>query len=260
MANAFTYNSLDFSTYGLTVLRFLPFFSSANVRATNLTLADGSVSAPTKYGTRIFSVPCVVKGTSFTNLKSNLDSIALGLSQREEQQLIFDIMSDRYWLAKPLGLPDVDILGSSVAKLDIDFVATDPHAYDVTPTTENTGSIPGAIAFNVGGTIEAYPVITIVSDGACLSLVVENEAVDKRLEWIAPSGGELASTDQVEIDCRPRFQTFSTKLVTESEDSFTVRMEGVNGLFPQLSPNVENTLTFTTIGGTFTIVWNDRYQ
>ncbi len=261
MANSFTFNSLDFSTYGLTVLKpFFPFFSFANVRAVNLTIGDGSVSPPTKYSSRIFSVPCVVKGTSFTDLKDKMDSIALGLSQREEQQIIFDIINDRYWLVKPLGLPDLEVLGSSVAGLDIDFVATDPHAYDITENTEDTGTLPDAITFNVGGTIEAYPVITIVCTGACSSFTVENEALNMRLEWVAPSGMELASTDEVQINCNPTFQTFATKLVTSGEDSFTVRLEGVNGVFPQLSPGASNTLSFTTIIGTFTIVWNDRYQ
>lgn len=262
MANSLTFDGVDFTAYGITVLKpFFPFFSSIDASAIRLSIGDGSVSPPSKYNSRIFSVPCIVLGTSHANLLTKLDSIALNLGHREEANLSFDLLPGRYWVAKPVGLPSVSSLGSMVAELTLNFAAVDPHAYDDTENTVNSGTLPAGITVATGGTIESYPVIeATIATAPVESLVIGNDATSQWLSWVSPSSGDdLAVGDKIQIDCRPEFQTFSIWRVADS--AFSVNMEGVSGIFPQLVPNTSNTITFTTITATvFSIVWRDRYQ
>ena len=267
MANeeSFSFNGTDFSTFGVTMVRpFLPWLSPAAIRYSPLTMGDGGITATSDYGPRVFTIPCVIHADSFADLSSKLDAMAKVLSQREDQQLIFDMVPGRYWLAKPAGLPDLASLSHNIVDFEIVFFASDPHAYAVTGGTSGSISIPpGSPTVTPGGTIETYPIITVLVNATVSTFVIENDALDQRIEWISPSAGEnLIAGDSVQIDCRPRFQTVAFKRAAIEVDFFNVVMNGVNGRFLQLTPSATNTITFTNITSSSgaTITWTDRYQ
>lgn len=259
MANSLTFNDIDLIAYGVTVLSpFLPYFSEAQAPLVNLALSDGGVSSLSRYAARVFVVPCIVKGAGFADLKSKLDSIASVLSQRDLQTLSFDMVSGRHWLAKVSGDVGVTSLGSSVARISIPFIIPDPHAHADTETVVDTGDIPGTIVCTPGGTIETHPIIFVKVNSTHPFFLIANDSLDERLEWTSP-GVDLVSGDEFTLDCRPRYQTLSIKRVADAES--TVQMEGVEGIFPQLSPGVGNDIIFYSISASeFSITWNDRYQ
>lgn len=262
MADSLSFNSIDLANYGVTVLApFMPIFSVASAPLVSLALSDGGVSSPNRYPAKAMSVPCIVKGAGYADLLSKLDSISKILGERDLVPLSFDHISDRYWMSKIAGEIEPNILGSSVAQLNLPFLSPDPHAFATSETTIDSGSVPGTVAVTPGGTVETYPIITVVVNAACTGFSIANDTLGESIEWTSPNSPDtdLVSGDIIILDCRKWYKTFSIQRVAEAEP--TIIMNGIEGIFPQMSPGISNDIVFTTISGSsFSIVFNDRYQ
>jgi predicted phage tail component-like protein len=235
--------------------------------AVQLGQGDGDVAGLSRYGPRSIVLDLAVRASSPADLKSKLSSAAAALGSKGDQRLILDESTDRYWMARPAGDVDWNQALSRVGVFSLAFVAGDPLGFAVTGSSAS-GSGPGVgssvgIDCVVGGEEDTFPVITLTFTGACSGWALENEARDERLAWIAP-GAALASGDVVRVESAPRQDDTGlggrvVRIKRSGDPDYSVEMDGVEGLFPELTGAITNSITVHDVPGSVLIEWRNRF-
>lgn len=268
MATAFHFDGTDMSgsTYGCVLERDAwEILAAPQVYVQSVAQAYGGVGRHGGFGSRNFSLPVVVIGTSRSDLLTKLDSIKTKLNPAQgEKQLKFDTFGDRYWNAILSGPIKQEFLGLVAARLALEFIAPDSRAYSTTTRSSPDFSIttnPQTMTVESGPTVVAGTadadcvwIIKNTSGGAVTSLTLNNTTKNEGVTW----AGTLGNNEWLRI-------TTSTGLVEKSTDSganWTNVMGNITGSFvlPTLKAGVANSMTLTGIGtATVTLTYTARY-
>lgn len=244
MADSFSFNTVDLSTYGLKLRSYETPFTQETPSAQMLDKAVGlqSLRRPIP-----FSLDIVVSAADKATLLSYLDSIKSTLNEREDCKLTLDSFTDRYWMVRFINMRG-EIRTARAWEGTIDFVANDPAAYDNTQTSSDytVDEDPETCVETVGGTEKVRPLYTLTCDSTLsdTTVIITNTATGEAIEWT----GDLVDTDVLEINA----EEFTVKL-NDVDD-----MTEVDGQFPQLLTG-SNTLTVEGFSGSFNIKYRKRY-
>lgn len=263
MALSMHYNGTDLSgaSYGLTVLETeAPFMAKPQVDVQGVAQWFGGISRSPGFDALTIPVPCVVSGSSASDLLTKLDALRLVLNPRNGQKTLkFDYMSNRYWYAVLANPGDLSAVGVSWKKFNLVFVAGDSRAYSTsdraTPDfTINTN--PYTMTETPAGTATADPIWIIknTSGGTVTSLTLNNTTTVESVTWV----GSLANGDWLKVDI-PRGVIEKS---TDSGANYTDSMSGVSGSFilPTLKPSVVNSITLTGFSAaTVVLTYTARY-
>jgi predicted phage tail component-like protein len=251
MANSLSFGGTALSTYGLYVTSDDAYISSQLIETSQL--QDKAFASSPKKEARTITLDVCVKGSSLSDLISNIDSLKrvlmLGVTAEE---LILDILPSRYFNALCSGFaPKIDTTTTMSGTLS--FLCADPRAYAVTPTSSdfNIDADPKTITETPGGSAYIQPVWTLTA-GETLTdaeIILKNETTDETF---------TITLSMVDEDV----------LVINSQ-TFEVELNGVNviadmadaAVFPRLSPGIANTITVTGFSttGTLNISYRDTY-
>jgi len=246
LANSLSFGGTALSTYGLAVTSH---GLAVAQDATAIRIQDKAFAWRSSLAPEIISLGVDVKAGSLATLKSYLDSIKTILNTREDAQLILDMFSDRYWLARFESL-NGNLNGRVGWSGNLIFIAHDPLAYSTSETdhSHNIDADPDTVVETAGGTANAEPVYTLTAGEAlgAVEITLENLTTGLSLTW----SGTLADADKLIIDV-------ANWLVTLND---TPDMSTVTGRFPYLKPGA-NSIKVTNFSdsGTLDIVYRARY-
>jgi len=247
MANSLTFNSIDLSTYGLTITQAgnnQTLFSRALTQMDTRAFASKGKREALKIETNFLII-----GTSLSDTQSKLATIKRILSSAETAQLVFDILPDVYYNTS-LEAIDGQILTPYGISGTISFICADPYGYSTTETdqTDNITTDPTAVTVTVGGSAKTLPVFTLTA-GESLSgpISVKNNDTGEELVW----DSSMVDTDELEIDTEHWIV----------KKNGTASMTDVSGQFPRLLPGQDNHIVVTGFGttGTLQTVFRSRF-
>jgi hypothetical protein len=250
MAFSFTFNSIDMSSYGLTVTGHeVPIAMEADA----VQLPERSYAFPSKRGEVQIVLNVSVIATAAATLLTYMDTIRQALSIRTDANLLLTRYTDRYWVCR-----FVSLNGSYVSSLlwqgTMVFACHDPLAYGVTEHTDHTYSInasPKTIDEEVAGTGYVLPVYTLTAKNTLTgaTIKVENITTSEELVWV----GDLAVDGTLVIDV-------ANWIVKKGA---IASMATMTGTFPRLKPAVTNQIKVTGLyvsaAGILNITYRDRY-
>ena len=243
---SFTFNTVDLSDYDLSVISSNFFTFNQSLSYTQL--KDYALIGSYKRNALGLRMNVVIEGTNAADVISNLDNVKKTLASEEEEALILDSISTRYWNARLESL-DGDFVANTAWQGTITFLCPDPLAYSTTETSSdfNIDADPKTITETVGGTAIAKPGWTLTA-GETLSDVtikLENVTTGEELQWT----GSLVDEDELEIDS----QNWTVKKNSVSAMTIT-------GEFPRLIAG-SNTIKVTALSttGTLNITYRDAY-
>lgn len=252
-------------SYGLTVLLDdIDALASVMVDMQDVPYGFGGASWGTHHPSKRFLIPCVVRGTSFSDTKSKLDALNLVLDKNRLCALRFDDWNDRYWMVRFTGRSAVS-LRQMGATFNLEFIAPDPRAYSVDETTQ-TINISGATAFTVpasgvlAGTAEPDVVWLLkpTGSGATSPVVLSNETRDEIMTW----QNALTTAQWLRVTATARQEI--VERTGDSGATYTpVNSSLLSGSrFPKLSPNVANDCELSGFAstGTLTVTYRARYN
>jgi predicted phage tail component-like protein len=130
MANSFSYNGVDMSTYGLRLRTHEEPFEQ---ETDSIQLLDRAYALNSLRPAVTITLDVAISAVDFSTLLSYLDSIKTALNQREEKVLKIDSITDRYWMVKFISM----VKSKNTARIwegTITFIANDPAAYANTET------------------------------------------------------------------------------------------------------------------------------
>lgn len=257
--------SVDFSTFGLMVTAdrsklWLPI----GVQVVEASYSPVAAAYGPTYSPKHIVLECKVTGDDESDRQDKLDSIIYNLVTNADRALWLDHQTGRFYMARLVEASDPEWVGKQAVRLTLTFVARDGRAYSDTLTTQTTnltgtgGSWNVGASAAVGGSIFNNPMWTIKSmgsgsaSGVTLSNVTRNETL--------VVSGAFTSGEWIRIDSTPDIM-----LVEKSVDSganWTNIMPRVSGVFPCLSPGVQNAMTVSGFVNTGTVVatYRERYQ
>lgn len=245
MANSLSFGGTDLSTYGLLLLsRDIPVRQeAATIQLPDRAYADRSKILPTS-----ISLAVQILGDDASELKTKVDAVKKVLGIQVDGELILDVLSDRYWLARFESL--AGSYKHRVFSGSLNFVCYDPHAYSTSETSSGPHTVdedPETIVEEPGGTAKIEPVYTLTADDTLTGTTVgiKNNDTGYEIEWT----GNLVPTDVLIIDCQ-RWLVLLNGVAS---------MATVTGQFPNLLPDQENELEVKGFSGTVTITYRDRY-
>jgi predicted phage tail component-like protein len=252
VSSSFSFGGVDFATYGVYIQQGKDISVMPPTRENILEIAGkhGVYDFGSHYNARYIEIPCVVVGTSRTDLLSKLDLVKTQLDVLEgDRQLVFDDQSDRYYNAKY----DGDMMATisiCTCELSIPMICVDPFAYSKTETvSEKTiSSTPDTVTEKPGGMVEIKPVWRVIpgSNLSGATITINNATLDQSLSWT----GDLLQTDYLEIDS----ENWTVKKNT------TISMGTVNsGLFPTLKAGSVNSIKTDGFTGTLRITYRNKY-
>uniref|UniRef100_UPI0018F20CC8 distal tail protein Dit n=1 Tax=Thermaerobacillus caldiproteolyticus TaxID=247480 RepID=UPI0018F20CC8 len=172
----------------------------------------GGYLSNTEVGPRPLEVPVLIKADSFPDLQKLKEDLAAWLVTDTPQELVFDDEPDRVYYAIVDGSLDLDEL-VRWGKGTIKFICPDPYKYSA---IEKYVEFTNAASFNVGGTVETEPVITVevaqdttflaVSNGEQLNMIGDVADVDvqpfepkQRIFW-SECNSLVGWTDSATVD------------------------------------------------------------
>ena len=244
MADSFSFNSVDMSTYGLRLRSHEEPFTQEreNIQLRNRAYGLDSYRPPVP-----FTLDVAISAADIATLKSYLDSIKSTLNKRVDRQLTLDTFTDRYWMARFVSMTG-SITTATAGEGEITFSADDPAAFSTTET-DNDHTVdedPEEITETAGGTERVEPVYLLTCDDTLTdtTVIIENETTGETLEWT----GDLVADDELEIDV-----VNCTVKLNDVLDMLTVE-----GQFPSLLPGA-NTINVSGFSGTFNATYRARY-
>lgn len=126
MSNSFSFNSVDMSAYGL---RLRTHEESFNQETPAVQLLDKAYGLNSLRPAGTITLDVAIYAANITTLKSYLDSIRSALNHREDKELKIDTFTDRYWLARCVGM-EGSITTARIWQGMITFACHDPAAFD----------------------------------------------------------------------------------------------------------------------------------
>lgn len=248
-----TYDSIDLSTYNLTVRRIshVPFIPS--IESSRVPVANKAYDFRAELGPKTIRLDCIVTGTSISNLVTNLDAISKLLNpQNGSKQLILDVPDARYYNAKLDSMLDWEIVGDKVARGELTFVCADPLGYSTTPTSNNhtIDADPKTVTeTTLGGTAYIEPIYTLTAGENLtdVTIKIKNNSTGEEIEWI----GSI-NTGQTLVINVPLWIVYKAG---------TADMSTVSGQFPRLLPSYANSITVTGFSttGSLNIAYRNTY-
>jgi phage-related protein len=245
----FTYNAVDPGTNGIRLIERGESLQPPT-RSYRLVLPGrhGEHEFPGDFGVRMFDMKLFCVATSAAQLATYLDAIAQTFDPTlGTKQLIFDLLSTRYYLARVDGPFAITRRFTVSADLAVRMVCADPLPYAVTQLAPTSASSP--LSVTPAGTFLTRPVIDLTC-GSTYSgnIVFTNAATGESVTW----NGSVVSTDIIKVEC----------------DTYRVRKNGtlaMGGLaagsaFFGLLPGVANSIsvsgpTITQIKATYRDRW-----
>jgi len=251
MSGSFTFNSVDFSAYGLTVNNDDSPAASRDIK-TSQVLDNSFVSTPFAKPKRPrFNVQVVAD--DLTTLNSYCDTIKrLLLLHKVTKELKLDSTPGRYFNAI---CQDVDLQAQTPKLMSgsITFLCADPRAYAVTPTSSdfNIDADPKTVTEAPGGSAYIEPVWTLTA-GETLTdaeIILKNETTDETFTITL----SMVDEDVLVINS----QTFEVEL----NDVNVIADMADAAVFPRLSPGIANTISVTAFGttGTLNIAYRNTF-
>jgi len=254
MAHCFSFDGISVANYGCHLLDSfsMPFFSPIDARDITIEGKHGAYALQSYYKPLQIELPCVVLGSSRSDLLNKLQSLKMLFDViKDEKQLIFDDLSDRYYLAKTISVPSADLLGLSQALISISLACAIPFACAVAESSQDESMPANGIikTFPVvaEGTVFAVPVWTMTADQDAGSVTVrlKNITTNEEIQWT----GTISNGDVLEID--------SGHWVVKLNG--TGSMATVSGLFPHLQANTSNAVEVKAFHGSLNIKYRNRY-
>lgn len=250
MSLSFTFNGIDMSAYGLTVMTH----DASNLAQENESQLIQDLSWPfrPKKPPKPITLQVSVKAADRATLKSYLDSIKQVITTEIPCNLILDSLDNRYWLAKMESVSK-GFHGPKLWQGTIIFKADDPVAYATSETSSDFSidADPKTVNEAVAGTGYVSPVYTLTAgeDLTDATIIVANLTTDETLTW----EGSLSNGEELAIDVA----------------HWIVKVEGVasmSGLdstskFPRLAPGETNQIRITGFSttGSLNITYRERY-
>ena len=262
MAYSMSFNGIDMSgsTYGLTVRKAsYPLSPEAVIPSISIPYHSGQFTSERWSQARQLSIPCVVVGTSASNLLTKLDAIALLLNEKTDKKLILDWQSDRYYLAR-LSSIEREHVGALAASLTLNFLVPDGHAYAASLTTQTEAPFTTAVAFDVpdsaallAGTQYCEPIINVRPDPAVTvsaTIIIAVSPCGFSIQTTADFVGGTNSWFRVHSGLKKWQTGTGSGAGTVLPTTWTDAMTYVSGTFPILTPGASNTITITVTGTT----------
>ncbi len=251
MANSFSFNGTDMSTYGLTVRRSAhEWIPEAQTEAKRVPGSDLSVASPLEFGVRTIAMEVSIRGATAAALITRRDTILRILNERSGAALALDEEPGRYWLARLSGASEFTVFGGMYAVGTLSFIALDPHGYASTETAATSEWPRVSWELTVGGSARAYPEVVFTASGAATVVIVDNSDTDERMSWT----GSLASGEKVKFDCA------AWKAYKYSGGEWALSMAGFEGRFISLAPGqVNNVRLIAPTAGTLAVTYRTRY-
>jgi predicted phage tail component-like protein len=244
------FNTIDLSAYGLTVQRVdWPMTHALDP----VQLQDKSVAYDSHKPPLVINAQIAIEATTTVILRTYIDSIRGALNTDGDAELIFDIMSDRYWLSRFESLKG-GLISPYAWQGDISFLCLDPLAYSTSLTTVapvDVDADPFTLPVTTLGTARISPVYILTANDvlAAVTITLENDETGDTLSWV----GSLIATDDLEIDVE-HWTVKKTGIID---------MATVTGEFPQLLPNQANDIIITGFHSgthnTIGITYRNRY-
>lgn len=251
MSGSFSFDGINLSDYGLHVLSdsVHEILAPITLRQMKFSGFHGAHDFGVEYEPREWNLNCIIIGSSLTDLKSKMDSIAALLdADKGLKKLIFDIQTDRYWLAKLSAALDFSFEGFST-RIVVMLIAPSPFALNI-DLIESNFSITSAdqnIFEIVGGTYHALPQWVFTADQALddIELTVGEGSTAEQFKWT----GSLAENDILIVDTNLWY-------VTKNGDP---AMANVEGMFPRLAPGAKNAINIKNFHGSLDIKYQNKY-
>jgi len=274
MANSFTFNSVDYSTYGLLVTNverwgFAPVRLDAQQRGGG---TGASVGDAVYYGAGVIRLRCMVRATTIAARQGYLDSIRAGLAPTLGQKLLLlddetgqSAAVNRGYLVLLQSMSELALRpGAYVVEFDLEFLV--PRgcavaAVEVDRTVTLTGSPqtvyePNDVAAVVYGTRRARPVWEFTNSSATpvSSVTLANVTAGTTMTWT----GTLAQGDKLRLYA---FERHAEKYRAAQADWMNA-MYGFGSAqgFVELLPTVRNQLTVTGIAsGSVRLIYRGEF-
>ena len=251
MAGGFSFGGTTAASLGLTLLESpIPALATLREREASIEGKHGEYDFGTEFGRRELRLQCLLVGTSASDLWAKMDTLAKTLDPRQAyQQLIFDFMASRYYLARVSAIPELQKFSPRKGHMELSFKVKDAFAYG-TSLVQSSHTItvdPQSVSESVGGNAPAEPEYQLTCGSAISggTVVVNNATSDLSLSW----GGTLAAGDVLAI-----------KLANwVCERNGTVVMANVSGQFPALRGGTANSITVSGFRGTAVIEYRSRW-
>lgn len=252
---SFSFNGINLGDYGVTLLS--SDIDSMSHKFDTFQLEDKGISGYSVFQPLPFSFEVLIEPIRmlifpplyFQDVRWTLTFIREILNQRENCQLIFDNIPERFWLARFQQLSG-KLIAPTVFKGTIDFVCPNPRSFavDETISAHSIDTNPKIMYETVGGSAYTEPVYLLAAGENIPSAVVTlfNATTNESIQW----SGSLAIGDELEIDV--------AHWVVKKNDIES--MATVDGKFPRLVPGI-NTLQVSGFGitGTLQITYRNAY-
>lgn len=256
MSGSFSLGGTNLATLGIHLKRdwLRPVLPAARAELIKIAGLHGGHDLGSQYDPRRFVLDCYIVAASHAQLLSRLQTLAGMLDiDLGYQELIFDDLTDRYWLAKLDGdIPEKgDAFGGDIV---IPLVCIPPFALS-TSLTESPHTIesdPDSFNEAVGGNTLTDPIYELDPSVGIDGLVkLENVTGDQELQWM---GTLAASGEKLRIDVARMY------VEKYASGAWSSSMAAVSGPFPRLRGGVTNIVKVTGISaGALKITYRDRY-
>lgn len=243
-----TFGSLALdSTNNITISRISE-KASKPVQTTNIPVIDGAIAETAKIGPKTITIEGDIAGSSYDDLRTNLDALHAGLLNGI-QQLSKD--NERYIYCQ---LKDFSYAYDHMtrrATWTAQFIAHYPFWLAETPTTDSRIPTSGSgYTINNAGNASTRMKIEITADGAIADACkMENTTTVKSFQF----RGTIATTKKLEVD--NRYDTDDFQVLNDGVDAHT----NFEGDFLILNPG-DNTIKYTgTAGPTVLLTYRNAW-
>lgn len=236
MANAFTYNSIDFSSYGLIVTAAnKTLVSPPRFERIKTPYEDGEIFSDSYFDPRTISLDCVVRSATNSGLKTFLNNIEKALTEREDKKLILDSDTDKYYNARLASGINYKQIGVGTAFFSMEFISSSPFSYSTSTDSEDESitTNPQSFTLTTGGDSTTYPTFLLTADSSLSSVIFEHIDREESLTW----GGSMVSGDVLKVECDPKAWKISLAPASDPTD-FIRSTETISGFFPVLDSGV----------------------
>jgi predicted phage tail component-like protein len=245
MANSFSFDGNDFSTYGLIVTGHN---APINQITDSVQLQDKAYAGDSKIPAKTISLDIAITADDVDTLKTNLDTIKRLLNYQEDKHLILDSLSDRYWGARFNGFSGK--IKNSLFTGAMDFVCNDPYAYGAEVSNDYTDNEePETITETPGGSALIEPLYTLTSSvlDATASIRIRNETTGMEMTW---GPGAIGVGGILSIDC--------TNWYVQMNGVASMLLLSAGHQFPLLTPGA-NTIKIYGFTGNVNITYRNKY-
>lgn len=222
--------------------------SAKSIQATKIPVTDGAIAETAKIGAKTITIEGDIAGTSYDNLRTNIDTLHAGLLNGL-QKLTKD--NERYIYCQ---LKDFSYAYDHMtrrATWTASFVAHFPFWLAETASTDSRIPTSGTgYTINNAGNAPARIKVQVTAVGAIADACkVENVTTVKSLQF----RGTIAATKTLEVD--NRYDTDDFEVLNDGVDAHT----NFEGDFLTLNPG-DNTIKYTgTAGPTILLTWKKTW-